>query len=134
MCARGVEERFFLSDFEARSDATVVARIHKFKALLEGVNGAAEKSDLSIELTKGEIISGEFRDQDEAHILEIGGVGLKGGLRGFKSSAALAEKVDFVTHREGERVTVLCDRAGQRSIRTGGARPGETLAIGGRVD
>ena len=132
--ARGVEERFFLSDVQAGSDAAFVARVDEIEPLLECFHGAPEKSDLRIELAQGEIVGGEFRGKDEANILEIGGVGLKRGLCRFNGTAALADEVHFVAHREGQPIIVLRDGSRKWSVGAGWARPRVTLALGGGID
>ena len=115
MGARGVEERLFLSDVEAGSDAAVVARVDEIEPLLECFHRAPQKSDLRIELAQGEIIGGKLRGENQANAFEVGGVGLIGGLRGFNGAAALADEIHFVAHREGEHIAVLRNGARERN-------------------
>ena len=93
--ARSVEQRFFLRDVEAGSNATVVAGIDEVEAPLQSIDGAAQDADFGIELAQIEIVAGDLRRDQQADVLEVGGVGLIRGFGGFDAAAALAENIEL---------------------------------------
>ncbi len=128
--ARGVEQGFFLRDIETGGDAAVVAGVDEVETFLQSVDGAAQDADFGVELAKIEIVAGDLRFDEQANVLEIGGVGLIGGFGGFDAAAAFAEDVELVVDGERDLKGVLLIWAGERNGgAVGRAIAGETLAF-----
>ena len=90
-----VEQRFFLRDVETGCNAAVMAGIDEVETLLQSIDGAAQDADFGIELAQIEIVAGDLRRDQQADILQIGGVRLISSFGGFDAAAALAKNIEL---------------------------------------
>ena len=127
--ARGVEQRFFLRDIEAGCDAAVMAGIDEVEAFLQSIDGAAQDADFGVELAEIEIVARDLRRDEQADVLQVGGVGLIRGFGGFDAAAALAENIELVVDRERNLKCVLLIGSERNRGAVRWAIAGETLAF-----
>ena len=84
--------------------------IHHGQALLLNLDRLLHYFIFGIEFAQAEVVSREFRSQDQLNILQIRRRALQAGVGGLESLAGSTEQIDFVIQGEGNLVQALRQR------------------------
>ncbi len=119
--AAGLQQRFLLRQIESGRHAQLMARADEFKRLLLQLDAAQDHVNFRIALAQAEVVAGQFRQQHQARVLEIGSGLLGRSLCRMGAAAHPAEQVGLVVDGQAQLEVILRHRLGRRAIR--GQRP-----------
>ena len=87
---------------ESGGDSAFVAMVDEDKTFLLNLDGLLDDLSFGIEFAQVEVVGGEFRGQDQLHVLQIGGGALQAGVGCLEILTVPAEQIDFVVQRRME--------------------------------
>ena len=126
---RGIQQGLFFGNIQPGSHAALMTRIHQLQALLQRLHGAAQNTELGIELAQREIISRELRGNHQPHIFQVCRARLIGGLRRLEASPTPSKQVHFVSGGEGQNDIGLGNRRIDREVAIRRTISGDALAL-----
>ena len=98
---RGIQQGLLLRQVQPGGDAAFMAMVHQDKSFLLNLDRLLHHLIFGIEFAQAEVVSSEFRGQDQLNILQIGRRALQAGVGGLQSLTGSTEQIDFVVQAKG---------------------------------